>query len=70
MYNEIVSALQIHRKEIEKIIGDFDIPKFTEITWFVSSVKSQNGLTRPSMNYAFGFEVLSRSFHNIFISQF
>lgn len=56
MYNEIVSALQIHRKEIEKIIGDFDIPKFTEITWFVSSVKSQNGLTRPSMNYAFGFE--------------
>jgi hypothetical protein len=62
IYNEVASALQIHRKEIEKVIGDFDIPKFRDIVWFTSKVKNQNGTTRQAMNCAFGFEVLSCSF--------
>jgi hypothetical protein len=57
LYEEIVNVLQLHRKEIENVIGDFEIPQFKQMVVFRSQVKGRDGLIREAINYAFGFEV-------------
>jgi hypothetical protein len=56
LYSDIVSALQLNRKEIENVIGDFEIPSFRDMLWFTSYVKNPNGAPREALNYAFGIE--------------